>query len=90
MSLNFHVTFIAPAGQPYTVKAVKRNTGPEAERNAALKEVKKDRIMSFYAGQWHADISESTSYHGLHHMEIKIYNSYDEEVDSTIFSIFIN
>lgn len=90
MSLNFHVTFSAPAGQPYTVKAVKRNTGPEAERNAALKEVKKDRIMSFYAGQWHADISESTRYHGLHHMEIKIYDSYGKEVDSTIFSIFIN
>lgn len=90
MSLNFHVIFSAPAGQAYTVKAVKRNTGPEAERNSALKEVKKDRIMSFYAGQWHADISECTSYHGLHHMEIKIYDSHDREVDSTIFSIFIN
>lgn len=90
MSLNFHVIFNAPAGQPYTVKAVKRNTGPEAEKNSALKEVKKDRVMSFYAGQWHADISESTSYHGLHHMEIKIYDCHDLEVDSTIFSIFIN
>lgn len=90
MSLNFHVIFSAPAGRAYTVKAVKRNTGPEAERNSALKEVKKDRIMSFYAGQWHADISECTSYHGLHHMEIKIYDSHDREVDSTIFSIFIN
>ncbi|MFX2610917.1 nucleotide-binding domain-containing protein [Enterobacter mori] len=90
MSLNFHVIFSAPAGLPYTVKAVKRNTGPEAEKNSALKEVKKDRTMSFYAGQWHADISESTSYHGLHHMEIKIYDSHDIEVDSTIFSIFIS
>lgn len=90
MSLNFHVTFSAPVGQSYTVKAVKRNTGLEAERNSALKEVKKDRIMSFYAGKWHADISESTSYHGLHHMEIKIYDSHDREVDRTIFSIFIS
>lgn len=90
MSLNFHVTFSAPQGQSYTVKAIKRNTGPEAERNSALKEEKKDRIMNFYAGQWHADISESTSYHGLHHMEIKIYDSYDKEVDKTIFSIFIS
>ncbi|EOE7094671.1 adenylate/guanylate cyclase domain-containing protein [Serratia marcescens] len=90
MSLNFHVTFSAPEGQSYTVKAIKRNTGPEAERNSALKEEQKDRIMIFYAGQWHADISESTSYHGLHHMEIKIYDSYDKEVDKTIFSIFIS
>lgn len=90
MSLNFHVTFNAPSGQPYTVKAVKKNTGPEAERNSALKEVKKDRVMNFYAGQWHADISESTSYHGLHHMEIKIFDSHDTEIDRTVFSIFIN
>lgn len=90
MSLNFHVTFTAPAGQPYTVKAVKRNTGPDAERNSALKEEKKDRTMTFYAGQWHADISENASYHGLHHMEIKIYDSYDTEIDRTIFSIFIS
>ncbi len=89
MSLNFHVTFNAPSGQPYTVKAVKRNTGPEAERNSALKEVKKDRVMKFHAGQWHADISESTSYHGLHHMEITIFDSHDMEIDRTVFSIFI-
>ena len=90
MSLNFHVMFSAPAGQQYTLKAIKRNTGSEAERNASLKEVKKDRIMTFYDNKWHADISESTSYHGLHHMEIKIYDSNDREVDRTIFSIFIS
>lgn len=89
MSLNFHVTFNAPIGAAYTVKAIKRNTGPEAERNSALKEEQKDRIMNFYAGQWHANISESTSYHGLHHMEIKVYDADEREVDKTIFSIFI-
>lgn len=90
MSLNFHVAFIGQPGEKYTLKSTKRNTGPEAERNLSLKEEKKDRIMEFYAGQWRADISESTSYHGLHHMEIKIFDSSDREVDSTIFSIFIN
>lgn len=90
MSLTFHVTFSAPAGQPYTVKSIKRNTGPEAEKNSALKEEKKDRIMEFYAGEWHAEISESTRYHGLHHMEIKILDSHGNEIDRTIFSIFIS
>ncbi|QZX98139.1 hypothetical protein K6R05_21900 (plasmid) [Pantoea alfalfae] len=90
ISLNFHVIFNPPSGQPYTVKAVKRTTGPEAQRNSALKEVKKDRLMNFYAGQWHADISEATSYHGLHHMIITIIDSRCREVDNTIFSIYIS
>jgi len=90
MSLNFHIEFIGQPGEKYTLKSTKRNTGPDAERNSALMEEKKDRIMEFYAGRWRADISEGTSYHGLHHMEIKIFDSRDREVDSTIFSIFIS
>ncbi|QZY97805.1 adenylate/guanylate cyclase domain-containing protein (plasmid) [Pantoea dispersa] len=89
MSLDFHVAFTGQPGEKYTLKSTKRNTGPEAERNRSLKEEKKDRIMEFYAGKWHANISESTSYHGLHHMEIKIFDSHDREVDRTIFSIYI-
>lgn len=90
MSLNFHIAFIGHPGEKYTLKSTKRNTGPDAERHSALKEERKERIMEFYTGQWHADISEGTSYHGLHHMEIKIFDSLDREVDRTIFSIYIN
>lgn len=90
MSLKFHVEYIGQPGERYTLKSTKRNTGPDAERNSALKVVHKDKTMDFYSGRWCADISEETSYHGLHHMEIKIFDSFDREVDSTIFSIFID
>lgn len=90
MSLNFHVQFMGQPGENYTLKSLKRNTGPDAERNSALKVEHKERPMEFYLGRWCADISEGTSYHGLHHMEIKIFDSNDEEVDSTIFSIFVD
>lgn len=90
MSLTFHVEFIGQPGEKYTLKSTKRNTGPDAARNSALKVVHKDRPMEFHSGRWFADISEGTSYHGLHHMEIKIFDSRDREVDSTIFSIFID
>lgn len=89
MSLNFHISFIGQPGERYIVKSIKQNTGPEAERNSSLKEEKKERIMEFYSGEWHADISEATSYHGLHHMIITIIDSKGREVDNTIFSIYI-
>lgn len=90
MSLNFHISFIGQPGEKYTLKSIKQNTGPDAEKNLALKEEKKERIMEFYSGRWHADISEGTSYHGLHHMKITIIDSNGREVDNTIFSIYIS
>jgi class 3 adenylate cyclase len=90
MSLNFHISFIGQSGENYILKSIKKNTGPEAENNFSLKEEKKERIMEFYSGEWHADISEATSYHGLHHMIITIIDSKGREVDNTIFSIYIN
>lgn len=90
MSLNFHVSFIGQPGEKYIVKSIKKNTGPEAESHFSLKEEKKERIMEFYSGEWHADISEATSYHGLHHMIITIIDSKGNEVDNTIFSIYIS
>lgn len=89
MALNFHIEYMGQSNEKYTLKSTKINTGPEAEKDSALKEELKDRTMEFYAGRWHAEISEGARYHGLHHMKIKIFDSRDIEVDSTIFSIFI-
>lgn len=90
MSLNFHVSFIGQPDEKYTLKSTKKNTGPDAKNNGALEPKTKETIMDFYSNKWHADISEATSYHGLHHMIITIIDSKGREVDDTIFSIYIS
>lgn len=89
MSLIFHITFNAPSDQKFTVKSVKQNTGPDAEAHTATSPQTRFKAMNYYNGAWHAEISESTSYHGLHHMKVIILNNSDEEIDETTFSIYI-
>ncbi|XPL52672.1 hypothetical protein ACMFY2_23160 [Enterobacter cloacae subsp. cloacae] len=52
--------------------------------------VVKSKMMDLYQGEYHGEISESTEYHGLHHMKIKIKDQDNKIIDETIFSIFIS
>lgn len=89
MSIIFHVTYNAPQQRGFTVKTVKQNTGPEARANTATSPQTRFKEMQYYNNAWHVDVSESTSYHGLHHMNITILDDNDAEVDGTVFSIYI-
>ncbi|MEH8116858.1 adenylate/guanylate cyclase domain-containing protein [Aeromonas allosaccharophila] len=89
MSLKFYVTYNAPLEQTYKVVSEKKNTGPHAEENNATDPVRKSAYMSYQGGKYVAYIEESTSYHGLHHMKIKIENEQNIIVDETIFSLYI-
>ncbi|MNF62369.1 Adenylate cyclase 2 [compost metagenome] len=89
MSLKFYVTYDAPLEQSYSVISEKQNTGPHAEQNDATSPVKKTKPMNYQGGKYVAYIDESTSYHGLHHMKIKIEDEQNIIVDETMFSIYI-
>ncbi|HEJ9060176.1 TPA: adenylate/guanylate cyclase domain-containing protein [Serratia fonticola] len=89
MSLTFHVTYNAPPQERFTVKSVKKNTGPEARAKGDTSPKTRFKEMQYYDSAWHADVTEATSYHGLHHMNIIILNENSEKVDETVFSIYI-
>ena len=90
MSLLFKVKYPYVYGKNLTLVSEKQNTGPEAEARNATNIVVKSKVMDFYQGEYHGEISESTEYHGLHHMRIKIRDQENKIIDETIFSIFIS
>lgn len=90
MSLLFKVKYPYSYGKSLTLISEKKNTGPEAEARNATSIVVKSKVMDFYQGEYHGEISESTEYHGLHHMKIKIKDQDNKIIDETIFSIFIS
>ncbi|UMB78466.1 hypothetical protein FXN80_08750 [Dickeya fangzhongdai] len=89
MSLAFNVTYPSPSQSRLKLKSVKKNTGPDARAHAATSPKTRVHEMSYYDGAWHASVSESTSYHGLHHMTLTIIDECGAEIDETIFSIYI-
>lgn len=72
MSLTFHITYTGSLQSRLTVKSVKQNTGPDARAHNATSPVTRIKEMQYYNGARHADVSESTKYHGLHHMKLTI------------------
>jgi len=89
MNLTFCVTYYAPQGKLLKVTSEKKNTGPHAELHKATAPVIKTKNMMHQGGRYVADIYESTSYHGLHHMRIKVEDEENIVFDETVFSLFI-
>lgn len=89
MSLTFKVTYNSLPYSKLTLKSVKQNTGPDARAHTAISPTTRIKEMQYHNGAWHADVTEATSYHGLHHMKLAIMNEDDETVDETVFSIYI-
>ena len=89
MSLTFHITYTGSLQSRLTVKSVKQNTGPDARAHNATSPVTRIKEMQYYNGAWHADVSESTRYHGLHHMKLIILDEKNNELDETVFSLYI-
>jgi adenylate cyclase len=89
MSLIFKVKYHKIASKIFTLVSEKQNTGDEALSHNALDLQIKSSSMAYQNGYYYGEVSESTSYHGLHHMRLKIKDSDQRTVDETIFSIFI-
>lgn len=89
MSLSFDVTYPSSSHNRVKLKSVKKNTGPDARAHTDTAPKMVIHEMRYFDGAWHASVSESTRYHGLHHMTLTIIDEQGAEIDETMFSIFI-
>ncbi|MDM3391498.1 MULTISPECIES: adenylate/guanylate cyclase domain-containing protein [Enterobacteriaceae] len=88
-SLDFRVRFTHPVTENLTLESEKTNTGPDAASHGETKPVLRSSNMEYFGGCYHGVIHESTKYHGLHHMKIKVVNNNHQVLDETVFSIYI-
>lgn len=90
LDLEFKVQFFSHAQSGIQIKSRKVNTGIDAKNNSATKEKIRVHNAEYYNGSFNGTVSESTRYHGLHHMYISILKDSKPITNELCFSIFIS